>query len=140
MNEPPQKQMGKDDFSKIPNGAPGIETRLMLVWDGGVRTGKIDMHRFVEIVAANPARMFVMAAKYDRGQLDGDSSYGTTEDRHLSASTHHMRVDADHARAGGPAARPRASRVASDVDSRTFTGAVAADSSSSAVPGPPLVA
>ena len=36
MNEPPQKQLGKDDFSKIPNGAPGIETRLMLVWDGGV--------------------------------------------------------------------------------------------------------
>ena len=35
MNEPPQKQLGKDDFSKIPNGAPGIETRLMLLWDGG---------------------------------------------------------------------------------------------------------
>ena len=58
MNEPPQKQIGKDDFSKIPNGAPGIETRLMLVWDGGVRTGKIDMHRFVEIVSTNPAKMF----------------------------------------------------------------------------------
>jgi dihydropyrimidinase len=56
MNEPPQKQLGKDDFSKIPNGAPGIETRLMLLWDG-VRAGRIDVHRFVEIVAANPARM-----------------------------------------------------------------------------------
>ena len=38
MNEPPQKQLGADDFSKIPNGAPGIETRLMLLWEG-VRAG-----------------------------------------------------------------------------------------------------
>jgi dihydropyrimidinase len=53
-----QKPLGRDDFSKIPNGAPGVETRLMLVWDGGVRTGKIDMHRFVEIVSTTPARMF----------------------------------------------------------------------------------
>src|SRR5258707_13633967 len=55
MNE---KQLGKDDFSKIPNGAPGIETRLMLLWDGGVRTGRIDAHKFVEITSTNPARMF----------------------------------------------------------------------------------
>ena len=55
MNEPPQKQLGKDDFSKIPNGAPGIETRLMLLWDGGVRAGRIDAHRFVEITSTNPA-------------------------------------------------------------------------------------
>ncbi len=58
MNEPPQKQLGKDDFSKIPNGAPGIETRLMLIWDGGVRAGRIDMHRFVELISTNPAQMF----------------------------------------------------------------------------------
>jgi dihydropyrimidinase len=55
MNEPPQKQLGKDDFSKIPNGAPGIETRLMLMWDG-VRTGKIDMFRFVEITSTSRRR------------------------------------------------------------------------------------
>ena len=53
-----QKTMGEGDFSKIPNGAPGIETRLMLLWDGGVRTGKIDAHRFVELVATSPAKMF----------------------------------------------------------------------------------
>jgi dihydropyrimidinase len=58
MNEADQKLLGKDDFSKIPNGAPGIETRLMLLWDGGVRAGKIDAHRFVELVSTSPAKMF----------------------------------------------------------------------------------
>ena len=53
MNEPPQKQLGADDFSRIPNGAPGIETRLMLIWEG-VRARRIDIHRFVELVVDEP--------------------------------------------------------------------------------------
>jgi dihydropyrimidinase len=52
------KARGKDDFSKIPNGAPGIETRMTLLWDGGVRAGRIDAQRFVELTAAGPARIF----------------------------------------------------------------------------------
>ena len=44
-----QKELGKDDFSKIPNGAPGIETRMSLVYDGGVRPGRISLNRFVEL-------------------------------------------------------------------------------------------
>jgi dihydropyrimidinase len=96
MNEPPQKQLGKDDFSKIPNGAPGIETRLMLVWDGGVRAGKIDMHRFVEIVSTNPAKMFGLWPK--KGTIavgsDGDMVlFDPEKETTLSAKTHHMRVD-----------------------------------------------
>jgi dihydropyrimidinase len=96
MNEPPQKQMGKDDFSKIPNGAPGIETRLVLVWDGGVRTGKIDMHRFVEIVSTNPARMFGLWPK--KGTIavgsDGDLVlFDPEKETTLSAKSHHMKVD-----------------------------------------------
>ncbi len=95
MNEPPQKQLGKDDFSKIPNGAPGIETRLMLLWDG-VRTGRIDEHRFVEIVAANPARMFGLWPR--KGTIavgsDGDLViWDPDKVLTLSAATHHMRVD-----------------------------------------------
>ena len=96
MNEPPQKQVGKDDFSLIPNGAPGIETRLMLLWDGGVRTGKIDMHRFVEIVSTNPAKMFglwprkgTLAVGSDADIIIFDGEKETT----LSAKTHHMNVD-----------------------------------------------
>ena len=96
MNEPPQKQMGKDDFSKIPNGAPGIETRLMLVWDGGVRTGKIDMHRFVEIVSTNPAKMFGLWPR--KGTIavgsDGDLIlFDPEKDTTLSAKGLHMKVD-----------------------------------------------
>jgi len=96
MNEPPQKQMGKDDFSKIPNGAPGIETRLMLVWDGGVRTGKIDMHRFVEIVSTNPAKMFGLWPR--KGTIavgsDGDLVlFDPEKETTLSAKGLHMKVD-----------------------------------------------
>ena len=53
-----QKELGKDDFSKIPNGAPGIETRLTLVHNGGVRPGRISMNRFVELCSTTPAKMF----------------------------------------------------------------------------------
>jgi dihydropyrimidinase len=96
MNEPPQKQLGADDFSKIPNGAPGIETRLMLLWDGGVRAGKIDAHRFVEITSTNPAKMFGLWPR--KGALavgsDGDMViWDPDKEVTLSAKTHHMRVD-----------------------------------------------
>jgi dihydropyrimidinase len=96
MNEPPQKQLGKDDFSKIPNGAPGIETRLMLLWDGGVRAGKISVHRFVEIVATNPARMFGLWPR--KGTIavgsDGDLVlFDAEKETTLSVKTLHMKVD-----------------------------------------------
>jgi dihydropyrimidinase len=96
MNEPPQKQLGKDDFSQIPNGAPGIETRLVLLWDGGVRAGRIDAHRFVELVAANPARMFGLWPR--KGTIavgsDGDMVVWNPElETTISVKTHHMRVD-----------------------------------------------
>src|SRR5439155_816980 len=53
-----QKELGRDDFTKIPNGGPGVETRLSLVYNGGVRTGKITLNRFVELVSTAPAKMF----------------------------------------------------------------------------------
>jgi len=96
MNEPPQKQLGKDDFSKIPNGAPGIETRLMLLWDGGVRTGKIDVHRFVEIVSTNPARMFGLWPRKGTIAVGSDADlvvFDPEKETTLSAKTHHMKVD-----------------------------------------------
>lgn len=96
MNEPPQKQLGADDFSKIPNGAPGIETRLMLLWDGGVRTGKIDAHRFVEITSTNPARMFGLWPKKGTVAVGSDGDlvvWDPDKEVTLSAKTHHMKVD-----------------------------------------------
>ena len=53
-----QKILGKDDFSAIPNGLPGVEDRYTLLWDGGVAAGHISPMRFVELIATAPARMF----------------------------------------------------------------------------------
>jgi dihydropyrimidinase len=93
---PPHKQRGRGDFSKIPNGAPGIETRLMLLWDAGVRAGRITPERFVEVTAAAPARIFglwpskgAIAEGSDADIVLWDPDRTVT----LSASTHHMRVD-----------------------------------------------
>ena len=52
-----QKTLGADDFSKIPNGAPGIETRMSLVYDGG-GAGRISLNRFVELTSTSPAKIF----------------------------------------------------------------------------------
>ncbi len=53
-----QKRMGIDDFSKIPNGGPGIESRLQLVHDGGVRQKRITLNRMVDLLSTTPARLF----------------------------------------------------------------------------------
>jgi hypothetical protein len=51
---------GKDDFTKIPNGGPGIENRLQLIYHHGVNGGKLTPNRFVELVSTTPARIFGM--------------------------------------------------------------------------------
>ena len=53
-----QKELGKSDFTKIPNGSPGIEHRLQLIYDGGVNEGRISLNRWVELVSTAPAKMF----------------------------------------------------------------------------------
>jgi dihydropyrimidinase len=91
-----QKELGVNDFSKIPNGAPGIETRLHLVFDGGVRKGRISLNRFVELTSTSPAKIFGLFPK--KGTIapgsDADLVIFDPEKKHtLSARTHHMRVD-----------------------------------------------
>jgi dihydropyrimidinase len=91
-----QKALGKDDFTKIPNGGPGIENRLQLLHHHGVNAGKITLNRFVEIVSTAPARIFGMYPK--KGVLaagsDADIVVWDPNAEHLiSAKTHHMRVD-----------------------------------------------
>ena len=53
-----ESELGENDFSKIPNGAPGVETRMSLVYDGGVRPGRISLNRFVELTSTSPAKIF----------------------------------------------------------------------------------
>src|SRR6202034_791126 len=91
-----QKQLGKDDFTKIPNGGPGVENRLHLLFHHGVNAGKISLQRFVEITATAPARIFGMYPK--KGTIavgsDADIVLWDPEAEHLiSAATHNMRCD-----------------------------------------------
>ena len=62
-----QKEMGRGDFSKIPNGLPGVEDRFTLIFHGGVNSGRISLNRFVELVATAPAKMFGLVGIYSYG-------------------------------------------------------------------------
>ncbi len=53
-----QKDLGRSDFTKIPNGAPGVETRVQLLYAGGVNSGRISINKFVDLVSTTPARLF----------------------------------------------------------------------------------
>src|ERR1700723_2464197 len=91
-----QKALGKDDFTKIPNGGPGIENRLQLLHHNGVGQGNFSINRFVELVSTAPARIFGMYPK--KGVLAAGSDadlvlWDPLEDYTISAKTHHMRVD-----------------------------------------------
>lgn len=93
---PIQKELGLDDFSKIPNGAPGVETRLMLLHDGGVRGGRLSLNRFVEVSSTAPAKMFGLFPK--KGAIaagsDGDLVlFDPAKKLTLSHATLHQRVD-----------------------------------------------
>jgi dihydropyrimidinase len=91
-----QKELGRNDFSRIPNGAPGIETRMSLVYDGGVRTGRISLNRFVELTSTSPARIFGLFPRKGTIAPGSDADIVVFDpDRTitLSASTLHMNVD-----------------------------------------------
>lgn len=91
-----QKTLGKDDFSKIPNGGPGIENRLHMLHHFGVREGRISINRLVELVSTNPAKFFGMYPK--KGAIavgsDADIVVFDPEKQHtISARTHHSNID-----------------------------------------------
>jgi dihydropyrimidinase len=91
-----QKELGRDDFSKIPNGAPGIETRMSLVFDGGVRDGRITLNRFVELTSTSPARIFGLFPRKGTIAPGSDADIVVFDPNRkvtLSAKTLHMRVD-----------------------------------------------
>jgi dihydropyrimidinase len=89
------KKMGVGDFTKIPNGAAGIEDRLLLLYTYGVRGGHFDLSRMVELGATAPARIFGLTQK---GSLavgkDADIVlFDPAGERALSAKTHHSNAD-----------------------------------------------
>ena len=91
-----QKLMGKDDFSKIPNGHPAIENRMELLFSEGVNKGKITLHKFVEVSATNAAKIFGMFPKKGTIAVGSDADiliFDSDEKHTISAKTHHMNVD-----------------------------------------------
>jgi dihydropyrimidinase len=91
-----QKLMGKDDFSKIPNGHPAIENRMELLFSEGVNKGRITLNKYVEVASTNAAKIFGMFPKKGTIAVGSDADivlFDANEKHTLSAKTHNMNVD-----------------------------------------------
>ncbi|MFT3910186.1 MAG: dihydropyrimidinase [Ferruginibacter sp.] len=91
-----QKLMGKDDFSKIPNGHPAIENRMELLFSEGVSKGKITLNKYVEVACTNPAKIFGMFPRKGTIAVGSDADIviiDPNEKHTLSVKSHHMNVD-----------------------------------------------
>ena len=91
-----QKDMGKDDFSKIPNGMPSVETRLPLLYHFGVNQGRFSVNRFVELVATGPARLFGLLPRKGTICIGADADliiWDVNKQQRLTKENLHMNVD-----------------------------------------------
>jgi len=94
-----QKELGRDSFTKIPNGAPGVENRMALIYHHGVNAGRISLNKFVELTSTAAAKMFGMFPR--KGTIavgsDADLVVFDPERREVisidNPATHHMKVD-----------------------------------------------
>jgi dihydropyrimidinase len=91
-----QKELGRDDFSKIPNGGPGVEHRMSLIYDGGVVQNRISVNRFVELTSTAAAKIFGLFPKKGTIAVGSDADivvFDPNREQIISAKTHHMHVD-----------------------------------------------
>jgi dihydropyrimidinase len=91
-----QKELGIGDFTKIPNGGPGIEHRMSLVYTGGVQKQRFSVNRFVEITSTTPAKLFGLYPRKGTIAVGSDADmviFDPNAEHVISAKTHHMRVD-----------------------------------------------
>ena len=91
-----QKEMGRDDFTKIPNGGPGVEHRMSLIYSGGVASDRFSANRFVELVSTTPAKLFGLYPRKGTIAVGSDADlviFDPKRKHTISAATHHMRVD-----------------------------------------------
>jgi dihydropyrimidinase len=91
-----QKELGRGDFRKVPNGLPGVEDRVDLLHDGGVVGGRISKERWVEIISTAPAKLFGLYPRKGAVAVGSDADlviYDPNRRRTISAASHHMDVD-----------------------------------------------
>jgi dihydropyrimidinase len=91
-----QKVMGKNDFTKIPNGIPSLEDRINLLYTYGVKTGKIDLHTFVNCASTQAAKTFDLFPRKGTIQPGADADLVVFDPDYrgkISAKTHHINVD-----------------------------------------------
>lgn len=90
-----QKELGRDDFTKIPNGAPGVEHRVSLIYNGVVEN-RISLNRFVELTSTAAAKMFGLFPKKGTIAVGSDADiviFDENKDQTISVKSHHMNVD-----------------------------------------------
>jgi dihydropyrimidinase len=91
-----QKSMGKDDFSKIPNGGPGLENRLQMIHEFGARAGRISLNRMVELLATSPAKLFGLYPRKGTIAVGSDADivvFDPEKKFTISAKTQHSKTD-----------------------------------------------
>jgi dihydropyrimidinase len=91
-----QKDLGRGDFRKIPNGLPGVEDRVDLLHDGGVAGGRFTRERWVDVISTAPAKLFGMYPRKGAVAVGSDADlviYDPNARHTLSAKSHHMNVD-----------------------------------------------
>jgi dihydropyrimidinase len=100
MNDHPtlgtQKRLGEGDFTKIPNGMPGVEERLRLIYDAAVSENRMSLERFVEVCAATPAKMFGLYPKKGTIAVGSDADiivWDPKTESKMSVEVNHMGVD-----------------------------------------------
>ena len=91
-----QKAMGREDFTKIPNGTGGVEDRLAVLWTHGVNTGRLTMNEFVSVTSANTAKIFNIFPRKGTISIGADADivvWDPEATKTISAKTHHQNVD-----------------------------------------------